>query len=82
MTAELAHGGQVTHLVTMANDIAAFFAAETNHDVAVAGVANHLEKFWTPRMRRKLVANLDACGDGLAPLARAAVERLALRHTV
>lgn len=72
----------VTHLVAMANDIAAFFAAETHHDVAVAGVANHLEKFWTPRMRQKLAVNLDACGDGLAPLAREALERLTRRDTV
>jgi formate dehydrogenase subunit delta len=66
----------ITQLVAMANDIAAFFAAEANHDAAVAGVANHLEKFWTPRMRQKLTASLDASGEGLVPLAREALERL------
>jgi formate dehydrogenase subunit delta len=71
----------VAHLVAMANDIAAFFAAETNHDVAVAGVANHIEKFWTPRMHQKLTANLDACGEDLAPLAREAIKRLTARET-
>jgi formate dehydrogenase subunit delta len=71
----------VDHLVAMANDIAAFFAAETNHDVAVAGVANHIEKFWTPRMYQKLTANLEVCGGDLAPLAREALKQLAPRHT-
>lgn len=76
MTAELARGG-IAHLVTMANDIAGFFAAEPNHDAAVAGVANHLQKFWTPRMRQKLTAGLHASGGDLVPLAREAIERLA-----
>jgi len=39
-------------LVTMANDIAAFFAGESNKEAAAAGVANHLTRFWDPRMRR------------------------------
>jgi formate dehydrogenase subunit delta len=71
----------VAQLVAMANDIAAFFAAEANHDVAVAGVANHIERFWTPRMHQKLTASLDACGEDLAPLAREALKQLAPRET-
>ena len=49
-------------LVTMANQIAAFFAVEPDHEAAVAGVAGHLKKFWEPRMRREILAALDAGG--------------------
>lgn len=68
----------IEHLVTMANDIANFFAAEPDREIAVEGVRNHLRKFWEPRMRRKIVAHLrEEGGSDLSDLARAAVERLA-----
>lgn len=63
-------------LVYMANQIAKFFAAE-GEDKAVAGTADHLARFWDPRMRAIIVAHLDAGGAGLDPIAKAAVERLA-----
>ena len=63
-------------LVAMANDIAAFFAAETDREVAVAGVANHLTRFWEPRMRREIRAHYERGGEGLSELAKAAVARL------
>jgi formate dehydrogenase subunit delta len=47
-------------LVKMANEIAAFFAAEPDRAVAVEGVANHLKRFWEPRMREQILAALDA----------------------
>lgn len=65
------------HLVTMANDIAAFFATEPEHEVAVAGVRNHIQKYWDPRMRRRIAAHLREGGAGLSELARAAVAELA-----
>jgi formate dehydrogenase subunit delta len=66
------------HLVTMANDIANFFAAEPDRAVAVDGVLNHIRKFWEPRMRRKIVAHLrESGGSDLSELARAAVTKLA-----
>ena len=68
-------------LVTMANDIAAFFAAESDRTVAVAGVANHLTRFWAPRMRRQLIEYQQAGGEGLTDLATSAVEQLAQRGT-
>jgi formate dehydrogenase subunit delta len=49
-------------LVKMANEIAAFFAAEPARAAAVEGVAGHLKRFWEPRMRRELLALLDAGG--------------------
>lgn len=65
------------HLVTMANDIAHFFAAEPDHGVAVDSVANHLTKFWEPRMRRQLLAYADGAGLAeLHPLVREVLPRL------
>ncbi|MGH8136246.1 MAG: formate dehydrogenase subunit delta [Steroidobacteraceae bacterium] len=63
-------------LVTMANDIAAFFAAEPDADSAAEQVANHLRKFWEPRMRKEIREFLQQGGAGLSPLARRGVEKL------
>lgn len=52
-------------LVKMANDIAAFFAAEPERRTALEGIATHLKRFWDPRMRRAILAVLDAGGSGL-----------------
>jgi formate dehydrogenase subunit delta len=52
-----------THLVKMANDIGNFFRSEPVHTEAVAGIANHISKFWTPRMREKLSAYLAEHGN-------------------
>ena len=45
-------------LVTMANQIGRFFTPQRGAD-PVAAIADHLEKFWDPRMRRVIVASLD-----------------------
>ena len=56
-------------LVKMANEIAAFFAAEPERKTAVAGVTAHLKRFWEPRMRREILAVLDRGGEhGMVPL--------------
>ncbi|MFM2348092.1 MAG: hypothetical protein RL654_2845 [Pseudomonadota bacterium] len=62
-------------LVRLANRIGEFFAAFPERDEALDGIAQHLAKFWAPRMRRGLCAHLDgpAQGEGLAPLVREAV---------
>ncbi len=61
-------------LVVMANEIAAFFAADP--DSAAEQVALHLKKFWEPRMRKEILQYLEQGGTGLSPLARRGVERL------
>jgi formate dehydrogenase subunit delta len=66
----------VRRLTAMANQIAAFFRAQ-GEAAAVAGVEDHLRRFWDPRMRREIVAHLNAGGEGLTPAVRAAVARLA-----
>jgi len=66
------------HLVAMANDIGAYFAFEPDKGKAVQGIVAHLERFWEPRMRRKLIAHFQQnADDGLAPLVRSAVGILA-----
>jgi formate dehydrogenase subunit delta len=66
----------VERLVAMANDIAAFFDAESGQAAAAEGVRNHITRYWEPRMRRAIIAHLDAGGAGLAPTAMAAVKKL------
>jgi len=66
----------IDRLVAMANEIAAFFASEPDEAVAADQVANHLRRFWEPRMRRAIAAHLQSGGTGLTPLARLGVARL------
>jgi formate dehydrogenase subunit delta len=66
---------QIEKLVMMANQIAAFFAAQ-GEARAVPQIAKHIENFWDPRMRSAIVAHAAASGAGLRPLTLAAVQRL------
>jgi formate dehydrogenase subunit delta len=66
----------VERLVAMANDIAAFFAAEPDPQTGAEQVANHLRRFWEPRMREAISRHLATGGAGLSALARQGVERL------
>jgi formate dehydrogenase subunit delta len=74
------HGGghgSADHLVKMANDIGHFFGAEPEREDAIAGIANHIAKFWTKRMREKLNAYVKTDGDAeLEELPREALRRL------
>ena len=62
-------------LIYMANQIGAFFRSQ-RHDHAVSGIADHIRKFWDPRMRSAIFAHLDAGGTGLDPNVRDALETL------
>lgn len=59
-------------LIRMADQIAANFAA-SGHDVAVASTAEHIRKFWDPRMRAGIYAD-DL--SRLSPIAKEAIEKL------
>jgi formate dehydrogenase subunit delta len=59
-------GGNIKTLVRMANQISDFFQPYSR-DEAVAGVQNHILKFWSPAMRRDLGVHIDHGGDGLRP---------------
>lgn len=63
------------HLVAMANDIGNYFRPQ-GRDLAIAGIANHIERYWTPRMRQKINAYLAGNPAGLDELPRAALAKL------
>ncbi|MEQ8233392.1 MAG: formate dehydrogenase subunit delta [Gammaproteobacteria bacterium] len=65
-----------SQLVQMANDIAAYFDSEPDRELAVRGIEQHLQRFWEPRMRRKIIALASRDDVALDPLAAAAVARL------
>jgi formate dehydrogenase subunit delta len=67
-------------LVYMANQIGKFFASQ-GQDKAVAGTADHIKKFWDPRMRAAIFAHLKEGGAGLDPDVRMALEQLAGAET-
>ncbi len=58
----------------MANDIGNFFRAEPDREDAIAGIAKHIDSFWTKAMRRKIAAHGE---EGLDELPREALRRLA-----
>jgi formate dehydrogenase subunit delta len=69
-----AHAPEQT-LVRLANRIGDFFEAFPDREEAIDGVAEHLRKFWEPRMRRQLYGYLDGpqAGAGLSALVLEAV---------
>lgn len=71
----------IEHLVSMVNDIAAFFHKAADPDEAVSSVATHLHRYWDPRMRKQIVEHEQSGGAGLSQLARDAVHLLAQEQT-
>ena len=62
-------------LIYMANQIAKFMESKP-HDEGLAGLADHNNDFWEPRMRRHLFEVLDGGGAGLRPLVVEAAARI------
>lgn len=54
-------------LIYQANQIATFFHSKP-HAEGVAGVADHLNKFWEPRMRRQFFELIGSGGKGFDKL--------------
>jgi formate dehydrogenase subunit delta len=71
----MSHEQSPDKLVYMANQISKFFASQGD-TVAVSGTAEHLKKFWDPRMRAIILRHLAEGGTGLDPVARQAVQSL------
>lgn len=64
------------NLIRMANRIGDFFAAMPERDEALDGIADHIKKFWEPRMRRALLAAVAGGEAGeLHEIVRAALAR-------
>ena len=60
---------EISRLIKMANDIGTFFSADKDAKRGAAGVADHIHKFWAPRMRREILIHLDERdGEGLSPI--------------
>ncbi|HEY8336487.1 MAG TPA: formate dehydrogenase subunit delta [Tardiphaga sp.] len=62
-------------LIYMANQIGTFFNSQ-GQDKAVPGIAEHIRKFWDPRMRKQIMAHLEAGGAGLDINVRDALVKL------
>jgi formate dehydrogenase subunit delta len=73
----------IINLVGMANRIGDFFQSMPDRAEAKRDIADHISKFWEPRMREALIARIDdASTSELHAIVREAVkENLALLAT-
>ena len=62
-------------LVRMANQIADFFHSKPREE-GIAGVAEHINKFWEPRMRRQLFEMLEGGTENFNELVVAASAKI------
>jgi len=63
-------------LIKMANEIGTFFSG-ADADGAASDVANHLKRYWAPRMRAQIIKYYEErAGAGLSDVAKAAVAQL------
>ena len=67
----------VDKLVRMANQIAANFDGGSDEAQAVASVADHIRRFWTPAMRKQIVERWRKRPDELSPRAAQAIAAIA-----
>lgn len=54
----------IEHLIKLANRIGDFFEALPDREEGLAGIANHIQKFWEPRMRIALLSFLEQQPNG------------------
>ena len=66
----------IAPLIPMANRIGLFFEALSDRQQGLNEIAEHIRKFWDPRMRAKIFSHLDAGGAGLDPLPLKALQKL------
>ena len=77
------HVGQVRHamdeqnLIDMANRIGEFFDSMPDRDEALDGIADHIRRFWEPRMRRSAAGRRSIGqmqrGDSMMPIVKEAL---------
>lgn len=71
----------IQNLIKMVNRIGYFFESYPDKSEASVEIANHLKKFWEPRMRGHLLRHLDTTqGDGLTEIVLRALH--AHRHEI
>jgi formate dehydrogenase subunit delta len=66
----------VEKLARMANQIATNFDYGSDKDKVVAGIVDHLSRFWSPSMRAELIEAYRGKGVELSELAARAVAQL------
>lgn len=66
---------ETDRMLHKANQIALNFAAYPRPQ-AIAGIADHIHKFWSPMMREQIAVHAEAGGEGLHELALEAVKAL------
>jgi formate dehydrogenase subunit delta len=64
---------ETTHLVSMANDIAANLSFQGD---AADKIADHINRFWAPRMRKLLLEYATDDGQGLSEALLPALEKI------
>ena len=68
----------IEHMVKMVNEISLFYEGESGvGEKAAHDVANHLRRFWDPRMRKQIVSHYQSGAHGLDDVGRTAVGMLA-----
>ncbi len=65
----------IAKIVRMANQIGTFFMSKP-HEMGVEGVAEHINKFWEPRMRGHFFEVFDAGGEGMLPIVKEAAPKI------
>ncbi len=64
----------IERLVHMANQIAANCGEHRDAGAAARRTRDHLQRFWTPDMRRQLQEHARNGGDGLSPAVRMSLD--------
>jgi len=64
---------EIDHLLKMANDIADNLAFQANADERIA---DHINRFWAPRMRNLLIEHVTDDSQGLSETLLSAVSKL------
>ncbi|TSA37164.1 MAG: formate dehydrogenase [Methylococcaceae bacterium] len=69
---------KIERLINMTNDISNFFNAESDKEIAIEGIKNHLLRSWEPRMRKAIIAHYQENKEdtNLSDLAKVAISRL------
>ncbi len=63
---------EIRDTVRMANQIGDFFKSYPEQE-ALDGIAEHINKFWEPRMRRIFFTHMDAGGKDISEIVKKAV---------
>ena len=64
---------ETTHLLSMANDIAANLSFQGD---AADKIADHINRFWAPRMRKLLLEYAADGGQGLSEALKPALKKI------